>query len=169
MANECSYSIEGGQFCVTCTGQPFVETIPPHIVTVPVLSWNAGADLVAGPFSDNLELVFNVGPSGGIVCGLTQTPRPRLFQEDPADFRYGWYTTAVLGHMFAQPVEAGALIDIDNIEIDSDTVLTIRRVGRVVSYYVNDGTETLVYVSGVRSTGDLYAGAAIFASTDQVA
>lgn len=165
MANECTYSIEGGQFCVTCTGQPYIEYIPPHIVDAPVLAWNAGADLVAGPYGANLQLYFSVGPSGGIVVGLTQTVRPRVAQEDPADFRYGWYATSVLGGMFAQPIEHGTLLD-EAFAIDKDTVLKIERVGRVVSYYADD---ELVLVSGVRSTGDLYAGAALFASEDAVA
>lgn len=172
----CTTDVTGNVTCINCTGQPYVPTIPPHVVSVPILDWNAGANLADDTglsqkvLDGNFELSdFTVGPCGGVVVGIAPPPRERV--QDPATFTHAWYLTTVNTALVAQALEHGVPVG-DPVIGDVDVSLfSIQRIDGQIFFRADldgDTTYEIVFVSANLSYGYMLAGTAMFLTGDTI-
>lgn len=121
------------------------------------LGWNAGAVSVrAQPGDARAEFVFGVGNVGSLA-GIA--PPGSISGEFNAITHGVLYTGDTL-----QIVESGVMVEDSAIEPSVGTIVTISRVGSVVSYSVGSWS----YTSATASYGDVQLAAALYAAGDYV-
>lgn len=144
---------------VTIPAQPGQAYIPAKPAGVDYnLGWNAGGrsrSFVAG----DGQATFQAGASNvGAICGLNGYESPLNYTG--VTIRYGWY----LARGTAKVIEFGA-VRTGTFAYDNATVFKIKRVGRVVTYWVD---ETLAFTSTDTSTEPLWLQAALYSGDDEI-
>jgi len=170
MTNTCTTHQTGNQICTTCTGQPYIPPtagVPPSLVPVPVLAWDAGA-VTATPdggdkvLTGDLYIEFDAARCGGVMLGFADPGRVDV--TDPTTIRFAWHVKTVNGALVAQPVESGQLRGSAQA-VSVGARLRVQRVGGQVTYRIGAAT---VYTSGARSVGGVLGAVALFANGDSV-
>lgn len=143
-------------------GSPGTPPTPgiPGVVPTPGSSagadWDASAASIAHLAADG-SLSFSVGPSVGIVCGLSSAQAGTPYQ----GIDFAWY----IAGPNARPMEAGVFVGSQQAAIGTGTELKISRSAGRVTYFV-DGEK--FYESTGHSAGLAYARAALYAPFDAV-
>ncbi|TXH45761.1 MAG: hypothetical protein E6Q97_30860 [Desulfurellales bacterium] len=152
--------------CVTIPGQPYIPGVPSYVVNLVVLGWNGGANSIA-QHGEDCYFKFSVDQALiGVVAGLGPPDRtPNNF----ARLTHAFQLVSANGVLVWQIVEGGAAVGSQVVQFNAGDEFFIRRVRGIVQYFINSMDQAgLKYTSQIRSTGQIRAGAVLYASGDKV-
>lgn len=162
--NSCHFTESATQTCLSCTGQPYVPSVPGYVATNAVTGWDTGANSVT-VLANDLEWSHSIPEdvTGGIT-GLRQYDDRE--SRSPANITHGWWFARVGGALLAQPIESGRRIGVEPIGVSGGAQLKVRRVRGVITYLI--GSEPYGPDSPIPSAGPVVAGAVLFSSGDRI-
>lgn len=158
------YSPHGIRFITVLpyAGTPSIPGVPGYTVYDTVREWDAGANSIATEDGD-LHVTFNVPVSAGVKVGFFPDGdrAPANAEAMPNAF---YVFSGTDGFQYAV-IDNGRTVVPKGNQATAQTNYEIRRVGGVVSYYVDD---ELVYTSSVHSSGPLRVGTTMYRTGDMV-
>lgn len=143
-------------------GTPPIPGVPGYTAYDTVREWDAGANSIATEDGD-LHVTFNVPVSAGVKVGFF--PDGDRNSADAEAMPNAFYVFSGTDGFQYAIVDNGRTVVPKNNQANAQTNYEIRRVGGVVSYYVDD---ELVYTSSVHSSGPLRVGTTMYRTGDMV-